>query len=339
MNNKYISLAYKLFISLLIMSMVAAPLAAEESRYRVEILVLSHLAHEEKGQEVSWPSDYSFAIDFLTPLEPESDTEEDGSDEAKPLEEPLAVADPMSAIDPIPAEDPLDPDAAPEEVDTGPVHVEEMSEPMQEAWRRLRLSGPFRPLQFLAWEQSADAPFPTLRVHDMDVVLIDDPYFELRAEQAEQAALEAEAAGQAAAGSGLAQAKESIVEPGDEQRDGLEGEEELPPPIAYYRLDGAVTLRRSRFLHLDLDLELRDPLYDEIAPYPAAESAAPSLEGEAVAKPSAFRVYRLEQSRQVKTGKMNYFDGPVLGVLAYLTPVEADSIEAGIPNEGSPSPP
>ena len=33
-------------------------------------------------------------------------------------------------------------------------------------------------------------------------------------------------------------------------------ESELPEPTLFYRIDGTVMLRRLRFLHLDLDLEL-----------------------------------------------------------------------------------
>jgi hypothetical protein len=46
---------------------------------------------------------------------------------------------------------------------------------MQEAWRRLRLSAPFRPQQYLSWEQGNQEPFPALRIHDLEVVLVKDP--------------------------------------------------------------------------------------------------------------------------------------------------------------------
>jgi hypothetical protein len=36
-------------------------------------------------------------------------------------------------------------------------------------------------------------------------------------------------------------------------------------------------------------------------------------------------VHRLEQSRPVRSGRMEYFDGPVLGVLAWITDI-TDSI-------------
>jgi hypothetical protein len=44
-------------------------------------------------------------------------------------------------------------------------------------------------------------------------------------------------------------------------------------------------------------------------------------------QPSSFQVHELKQSRQVRTGRMEYFDGPVLGVLAWITAVEEESGE------------
>jgi hypothetical protein len=60
-------------------------------------------------------------------------------------------------------------------------------------------------------------------------------------------------------------------------------------------LSGAVTLHRSRYLHLSLDLALAEK------------------DG---------RTARLRESRRVRSGEINYFDAPGLGVLALVTPVE-----------------
>ena len=61
------------------------------------------------------------------------------------------------------------------------VHIEQLGEVMQDAWRRLRLSGPFRPVVSLAWEQGSTPPFPQLRMHDANVVLTQDPWAAIRA--------------------------------------------------------------------------------------------------------------------------------------------------------------
>ncbi|MDT8321662.1 MAG: CsiV family protein [Xanthomonadales bacterium] len=300
MNKIYISLRYITFLIISIVCADPSSLWAQESRYRVEILVLSHLSHDEKALEVSWPTDYSAAIDFLTPPEPEPEEESEPEEERGENDVPEAKEDPdAGTTDDLEIMQPEDPEQAEETQFSGPVQVEEMSETMQEAWRRLRLSGPFRPLQFLAWEQSAAAPFPALRIHDSEILLLDDPYADVRAERAAEAAL----------APGYASDREPDFGPDSEGINTPDAADALPPPTVYYRLDGSVKLRKTRFVHLDLDIELREAIFGE-----ARE-----------ATPEAFRVYRLQQSRQIKTGKMSYFDGPVFGLLAYLTSVETET--------------
>jgi hypothetical protein len=188
-----------------------------------------------------------------------------------------------------------------------------MGPEMQEAWRRLRLSAPFRPLQYLAWEQGSREPFPVLRIHDLETVLVEDPWAAQRLE--------------------LENPEESLVF-GDtvaatEGADSLppEAADTLPDPIVYYRLDGTVSLVRRRFLHLSMAIEWREPVFDDsLAPLfvdaPALPPAAVDAEAPPIAPlPSAFLVHRLEQSRTVRTGRMEYFDGPVLGVLAWVTEI------------------
>jgi hypothetical protein len=43
------------------------------------------------------------------------------------------------------------------------------------------------------------------------------------------------------------------------------------------------------------------------------------------AGPTLFLVHELQQSRQVKSERMEYFDGPVLSVLAFITAIKVDS--------------
>ena len=281
---------YTYYLILFIICVLATDRAfAEGTRYRVELLVLTHIRHNQEPEEQKRPEDYSSAVDFLTPPKEESEEVEDEAEQ-----EAIDAADDLLV-----AEEP-DPNAL--------IHVEEMSDAMREAWRRLRLSGPFRPEQYLSWEQGDEAPFPALRIHDLEVVLVDDPYAELRLELLEQALEETENDDQPtvfADAAGLDALNENE-------------EPELPDPTLYYRLDGAVTLKRTRFLHLVLDLQLREAVWDEeylaVSEIDVEEQEKPS--------PSAFRVHELQQSRQVKTGRMEYFDGPVLSVLAFITSIQ-----------------
>ena len=305
------------FIIFLVETLAVAPAVAQtgtppdEPRYRVELIVLMHLEHGEEARRMRWLEDYSVALDLLTPIPEEVEAEgPDSGSVALPAAGTAAGGEPAGGADATAAggnaADAGDPALAENAEDDplgGVVHLPELGAQMQDAWRRLRLSGPFRPLQYLAWEQRAAEPFPTLRVHDEEAVLVQDPWAEQRSAEA-LAAEEAAATGEPAA-----------PDPATD---------ELPPPIHYYRLDGTAQLIRSRFLHLALNVEWREPVFDAASPdaLPARPPlGAPAVVEAAAPLPDAFDVYRLEQSRQVRLRRMEYFDGPVLGVLAWITPV------------------
>ena len=150
---------YRIFLISILM-FITAPGMAGDKRYRVEILVLSLLHHEAVPSDAESLRDFSRSLDLLKV----EDGEVTHDDELLPDED------------------------QPEEPWADVIAVESMSDVMLEAWRRLRLSALFRPEQYLSWEQSADEPFPSLRIHDLEVLLIDDPYADLR----ETDAIEAE---------------------------------------------------------------------------------------------------------------------------------------------------
>jgi hypothetical protein len=59
---------YKIYLIFLSLSvLVYEPALAQDLRYRVEILVLTHLSHDEEPQELLRLEDYSAALDFLSP--------------------------------------------------------------------------------------------------------------------------------------------------------------------------------------------------------------------------------------------------------------------------------
>jgi hypothetical protein len=43
---------------------------AQEKRYRVEIIVLTHMQHDEAPREADWLRDFSDSLDFLIPQYP-----------------------------------------------------------------------------------------------------------------------------------------------------------------------------------------------------------------------------------------------------------------------------
>lgn len=310
---------YRIFLILFICLMCASPaLWAQDSRYRVEVIVLSHINHGEEAREVNGITDYSEATDFLTPAV----IEEEPGDEAdeQPLPDSLADGLPEQEL-PAELQEEADPNAL--------VHVEEMSEVMQDAWRRLRLSGPFRPLQYLSWEQGDMEPFPSLRVHDLEPVMVDDPWAKLR-EELDSGEIEESA-------TFIPGPTATPAQPLEENT-GAATLDTLPPPKWYYALDGTVSLVRKRFLHLYIDLQQREALYqapdsDPLLPG-SLLSASPRSEREIdrqpgpeeipateIPQPTSFKVFAMQQNRQVRSGRIEYFDGPVLSVLAYITAI------------------
>ncbi|MDT8449776.1 MAG: CsiV family protein [Wenzhouxiangellaceae bacterium] len=77
-------------------------------------------------------------------------------------------------------------------------------------------------------------------------------------------------------------------------------------PQNVYRLDGRARLRRSQFLHLELELVWQMP--EQAQHFETA--------------PAGWRLHRLAQSRVVQPGRLEYFDSALFGVLARVTRFE-----------------
>lgn len=311
---------YKTFLTIFLICLTASlAVGAENSRYRVEVLVLTHIDHQQEARELRHLTDYSSALDFLQPPEEPAEDPSEEAPEAPPGEPPAAAleGEPTFQADALEELSLIEED--PWNVVT---HIEEMGPEMQEAWRRLRLSGPFRPLQYLAWEQGSNPPFPLLRVHDGVPVLVEDPWIEQRTLLLE------EGDGSTVYGDPVTAPSPAGTAGADAADTDLGDADVLPDPIAYYQLDGTVSLTRSRFLHIAVDVEWREPVFDEPRPTivmtAPAGSAAPTTT-EPI--PSAFLVHHLEQSRPVRSGRMEYFDGPVLGVLVWLSDISDTIVE------------
>jgi len=181
------------------------------------------------------------------------------------------------------------PDLSEPLVQPAPYRLDVMSTAMQDSWRRLRNSASFRPMVFITWEQTRVDYHPAVRIHDDDVI-------------AEQLHFPYQTA--------FFDLRSSDV-----------GSEYLAP---YYRLDGTAQLSRTRFLHLDLDLEYRVDLLPRPEPVPGSRDEALEAQEEDAGQvlahsPGPAMVHALKQSRQVRTDQMHYFDTPFLGVLARVT--------------------
>jgi len=170
---------YRLYLILFLAFIVfSGDTIAEQKRYRIEILVLRHLQHDAEPLKADWLRDFSESLDFLYVAEADENEKEEKEEGEAADKTTAELTDLMQGAEAelLPGEE------AGQEPWAEVVYVETMGEDMQEAWRRLRLSAPFRPEQFLSWEQSADEPFPLLRIHNEEIILLDDPYADLRAD-------------------------------------------------------------------------------------------------------------------------------------------------------------
>jgi len=117
-------------------------------------------------------------------------------------------------------------------------------------------------------------------------------------------------------------------------------------PAEPHRMEGTLKLVLSRYLHIYADLLYREPLPEGISPEmmqtsplaaepaplqttadTAERSTAPDLFDLAADPFSSglvprYRVYRMQQSRRMRSNELHYLDHPVLGMIIRATPYE-----------------
>jgi hypothetical protein len=89
-------------------------------------------------------------------------------------------------------------------------------------------------------------------------------------------------------------------------------------------LDGTVVFYMSRFLHVDVDLLLKDESDKKENSTPGAADVQPipaSASGVDTGMNNQELVYRIDESRRIRSNQMNYFDHPKFGVLLQITPL------------------
>jgi len=87
-----------------------------------------------------------------------------------------------------------------------------------------------------------------------------------------------------------------------------------------HRLEGTLTFHRGRFLHLNVDLQL-----SEMLPLTINNSYVTNN----ITQPST--LYRLKETRRIKTNQSNYFDHPRFGVLAIVEKINSPTPATSTP--------
>jgi hypothetical protein len=168
--------------------------------------------------------------------------------------------------------------------------VTQKSTEMDTVWRRLRSSQNYRPLLYTAWDQNRVDYYPPIRIHNEQLIdtQLRPPSPVLVADLTKQ------------------------------------------DPLADYRssffqIDGSLQLRRSRFLHLYLDLEIREETTKDLIETGIAMNTELPVETLSPAgTPIAYGVHTLKQNRQISTGQMQYFDTPYFGALVFVSIISAN---------------
>jgi len=165
--------------------------------------------------------------------------------------------------------------------------VKRRSSRMDGVWRRLRTSQGYRPLLYKSWVQNRVDFYPPMRVHNESVIdtQLRPPTNIVVADLAAEYPLAAYRS-------------------------------------TFYQLDGSVQLRRSRFLHLYVDLEYRDENSGEIIEIDLFDSQEGSVELAGFNEKHS--IFKLKENRQIRTGRLQYFDAPHFGALILVTAIRAD---------------
>lgn len=196
---------------------------------------------------------------------------------------------------------------------------------LAEAWKRLDASSAFRPLLHIAWVQPGYPQEQARLVHlrNANAALG-------TVAPAVDADLETPPPGSQPVGSGATLASRVIV-----ARD--------PSRAA---LDGTVRVHRARYLHVAADLLYYRPLPGD-SPLAAADSAAGAspvpdspdtgLIEQLMAEENRYpRLFRLTESRRMRSRELHYLDHPLFGMLVEIVPLELPEmpLEAVLPSQG-----
>lgn len=206
---------------------------------------------------------------------------------------------------------------------------------LSDAVRRLNRSGRFRVITHAAWRQALSRGGPTAPVHIHNMLGDIETYQRLS-----QSALE----------HGLPLAPNvatfEMTPPAtvSESSDGSVVAEieaattgAFPTPVQRpieFPLDGTVTIRLARYLHIDADLiwHRMEQAREDAQPGPPIEI---TMDGSPITPEVRMRGYRLNESRRMRSKELHYLDHPVYGVLALITPVDEAAKQAEQPEDGS----
>ena len=266
----------------LFLLLLSTAVVADAGAYRVEVIVFRNLLATNEPAETPELRSFSKFPD----LNDFGNLEDTANQEGKvDIAATLQAQKPLENPDGETIKSPVLPsrDDLPDDL----VVVTEKTNRMDTAWRRLRSSQNYRPLVYAAWDQNRIDYYPPVRIHNEQVI-----------------------------DTRLTPSTPFMV-----------ADLTKEDPLAAYRsdffqLDGSLQLRRSRFLHLSLDLEIRETATEN--PVQSGLAGENDIRIDGINTPNtaiAYGVHTLKQNRQISTGQMQYFDTPYFGALVYVSSI------------------
>lgn len=305
--------------------------AAEEEKeldwYAIEVIVFERTSEAGRNAE-AWPSEpglpgladaVELSLEGLSPEELAGDATPGVSDDAQsetqaeteaetPVETPLESGSVVTPVVPMPRAFQL---------------VPEDEYRLTDAWKRLQASSAYRPLLHTAWFQpgypSEEARLVHVRNDNAALGTVGVPTDEAVEESVDKSA------------------DERVETPPVGHDPGFEPT--FSPRITVARdpskaaLDGTLRVHRARYLHVEADLLYYRPVDgDASVPVSAGNDpdAAPLLDSPDTAlielllaeDDRAPRLFRLNESRRMRSRELHYLDHPMFGMLVEVWPVE-----------------
>jgi len=277
----------------LLLIIFSSAVLAESGAYRVEVIVFRNLAVIAEAGSVEELRSFSHFPDLEKPKPAERNQaleDSQGAENLKPgetsNEEPPGGM-PLEQAGVLPGDMPEAPRIdLPDDLRV----ISDRESYMDAVWRRLRSSEKYQPLVYAAWEQNRTDYYPPMRIHDQQII------------------------------------DRQLRPPTNIMIADLTADD---PLFAYrsnfYQLDGSAQLKRSRFLHIFLDLEYREQKSPDIVEWDLPAENGIQVDYEAsLDEPSEYQLFTLKQNRQIRTNQVQYFDTPVLGALVFVTAISAE---------------
>jgi hypothetical protein len=303
------------FLSILaamVVAMPAAPRAQAQGQdemtwYAIEIIIFERTSELGRNAE-AWPAEPGFpeiadAVELsregLVPEEPAGELPNAAASETAPATVPADESNvPPSAREPR-AFQVLPPEAY----------------RLTDAWNRLNKSSAYRPLLHMAWIQPGFASEDARMVHVRN----------------NNAALGTIATPIATRIDGDDEMLPVFDEPGDAPT--LSARIQVARDPGQAAVDGTLRVHRARYLHVKADLLYYRPLdSDASAPVPPGSNAAAAplpdspdtalIELLLAEEDAAPRLFRLTESRRMRSAELHYLDHPLFGLLVEAWPVE-----------------